>query len=93
MLKLFHRLKTFETEYTIKSIALPTREEGLGTTYVIRSFRNPDDDNRLCCEVIFDNQTTEPIKLEDNLALFILQGYEYTDLDDNREGSVTWLPH
>jgi hypothetical protein len=67
----------------------PTREEGRGTTYVIKSFRDPDDDNRLCREVTFDTRTTAPIKLEDNLALFILQNYENTDLDDNREGSVT----
>ena len=66
-----------------------TREVGRGTTYVIRSFREPDNDIRLCCEVIFDTQTTAPIKLEDNLALFILQSYENTDLDDNRAGSVT----
>jgi hypothetical protein len=66
-----------------------TREVGRGTTYVIRSFRDPDDDNRLHCEVIFDTQTTAPIKLKDNLALFILQSYEDTDLDNNRAGSVT----
>jgi hypothetical protein len=63
-----------------------TREVGRGTTYVIRSFRDPSDDNRLCCEVMFDNQTTAPIKLKDNLALFMLQSYENTDLDDNRAG-------
>jgi hypothetical protein len=82
-------LETFENGFHNDSSNAPTREEGRGTTYVIRSFRNPDDDNRLCCEVIFDTRTTAPIKLEDNLALFILQSYEETDLDDNLEGSVT----
>ena len=48
----------------------PTREVGRGMSYVIRSFRDPDDDNRLRCEVIFDTQTTAPIKLEENLTLF-----------------------
>jgi hypothetical protein len=60
-----------------------TREVGCGTTYVIRSFCNPDNDNRLCCEAIFDTKTTKLIKLQDNLAVFILQSYESSDLDDN----------
>jgi hypothetical protein len=81
-------LENLENELHDDNSNAPTREEGRGTTYVIMFFRNPDDDNRLCCEVMFDTRTTAPIKLEDNLALFILQSYENTDLDDNREGSV-----
>jgi hypothetical protein len=74
--------------HDVNSKNVPTREVGRGTTYVIRSFHDPDDDNRLCCEVIFDTQTTAPIKLEENLALFILQSYDNMDLDDNQVGSV-----
>ena len=60
-----------------------TKEVGRGTRYHIRSFRNPTQNHRLVREVFFTTQTREPINLEENLALFILQMYSETDLDEN----------
>jgi hypothetical protein len=66
----------------------PTREEGSGTSYFIRSFVDPANESRLCRDVTFDTQTRGLIKLEDNLALFILQSYSNSDLDENGEGRI-----
>jgi hypothetical protein len=65
-----------------------TKEVGSGTRYHTRSFRNPTQNHRLVREVFFTTQTREPINLEQNLALFILQTYSETDLDENGEGIV-----
>jgi hypothetical protein len=66
----------------------PTSESGSGTSYYIRSFVDPMNDNQLCRDVTFDTQTRGLIKLEDNLALFILQSYSDSDLDGNGVGSI-----
>jgi len=65
-----------------------TKEVGRGTRYRIRSFRDPNQNNRLVREVSFITQTREPINLEENLAFFILQTYSETDLDENGEGTI-----
>ena len=66
----------------------PTREVGSGTTYYIRSFVDPTNDNKLCRDVLFDTQTRGVLEVKDNLALFILQSYSASDLDDNGEGAI-----
>jgi hypothetical protein len=66
----------------------PTREVGSGTTYYIRSYVDPTNDNQLCRDVFFDTQTRGVLDLEDNLALFILQSYCDSDLDENGVGSI-----
>ena len=63
-------------------------EEGRGTRYHIRSFRNPDDDEQLSFRVGWNTQTRGQISLEDNIALFILQNYGESDLDARGEGSI-----
>jgi hypothetical protein len=50
-----------------------TKEVGSGTHYRIRSFCDPNQNHSLVREVFFTSQTGEPINLEQNLALFILQ--------------------
>ena len=66
-----------------------TREEGSGTRYNIRCFRDPE--NQLCRQVLFHTQTRGIMKLEDNLAHFIVQAYSepgYSDVDANGEGVI-----
>ena len=65
-----------------------TVEEGSGTTYCIRSFRDPKRDNKLVRQVQFNTQSTGRMALEKNLDRFILQSYSDTDLDVNGEGSI-----
>ncbi|KAI2499918.1 hypothetical protein MHU86_14539 [Fragilaria crotonensis] len=67
---------------------LATKEVGRGTRYHIRCFRDPNQNNRLVREVVFITETREPIHLEPNLALFIVQSYSETDLDENGEGTI-----
>jgi hypothetical protein len=74
-----------------KSIPAPsqaTKEVGCGTRYHIRSFHDPNQNHRLVREAFCTMQTREPINLEQNLALFILQTYSETDLDENGEFTV-----
>ena len=67
----------------------PTMEEGCGTMYSIRSFRNPQNDDALFREVIFDTRTRAAIQLKDNLSMFILQHYgSSSDLNERGEGYV-----
>ena len=54
-----------------------TVEEGSGTRYNIRSFRNPAYE--LCREVIFDTESTGLMKLEKDVAHFIVQSYSESD--------------
>jgi len=65
-----------------------TIEEGSGTRYCIRCFRDPHESNRLRREVIFHTQTRGPMDLESNLSLFIFQSYRETDFDENEEGQI-----
>jgi hypothetical protein len=65
-----------------------TVEKGSGTTYHIRSFRDPENNNQVCREVTFNTQTRGPMNLEENLSLFILQNYRETDLDMYGEGCI-----
>jgi hypothetical protein len=65
-----------------------TREEGSGTRYQIKCFRDLANDNELCLQVLFNTQTRGNISLEDNLARFIMQNYSDTDFDSNGEGGV-----
>ena len=66
---------------------MTTIEDGRGTMYCIRSFRDPENNDRLLQEVKFDTRTRAPIHLEDNLFMFILQHYGSSDLDEGQEGS------
>ena len=65
-----------------------TREVGGGTQYCITSFSDAANGNRLYHDVTFDTQTRGVIELEVNLALFILQNYSDSDLDENGKGSI-----
>lgn len=65
-----------------------TVEEGSGTRYHIKSFRSPDDDNELCREVFFDTQSTGTMKLEKDMARFIVQSYSKSDLNIRGEGCI-----
>ena len=56
--------------------------------YSIRSFRDPEDDDGLFREVIFDTRTRVAIQLKDNLSMFILQHYSSSNLNERGEGSV-----
>jgi hypothetical protein len=66
----------------------PTSEVGSGTSYYVRSFVDPWDDNQLCRDVVYDTQTLGVINLEENLDLFILQTYSDSDLDGDGVGSI-----
>jgi hypothetical protein len=66
----------------------PTIEEGCGTMYCIRLFRDPENNDGLVREVKFTTQTRAPIHLEDNLSMFILQQYGSSDLDERGEGRI-----
>jgi hypothetical protein len=66
----------------------PAIEEGRGTMYCIRSFRDPENGDHLVRKVKFTTQTREPMHLEDNLSMFILQYYGSSDLDERGEGSI-----
>jgi hypothetical protein len=63
-----------------------TVEEGSGTRYRIRTFLDADD--LLCREVIFDTESRGVMKLEKDLARFIVQSYSETDLDVHGEGCI-----
>jgi hypothetical protein len=65
-----------------------TREVGSGTSFFIRSFLDPTNENQLCRDVFFDTETSGVIALEDNLDLFILQSYSASYLDDNGVGRI-----
>ena len=71
---------------------IQTREEGSGTRTNISCFCNPnDDENNLCRQVFFHTQTCGIMKLEDNLAHFIVQHYSDSgdsDFDANGEGCI-----
>ena len=66
----------------------PAIEEGRGTMYCIRSFRDPENGDHLVREVKFTTQTRGPMHLEDHLSMFILQYYGSSDLDERGEGSI-----
>ena len=76
-----------DTESFVGTPEPRTVEVGSGTTYFIRSFRNPDHDNKLCIKPRFNTQT-RAIKLEKNLSLFIWQTYSESDFDVHGEGSI-----
>jgi hypothetical protein len=65
-----------------------TVEEGSGTRYHIRTFRNPQKNNEVCREVCFDTASPGRMVLEKNLARFIVQSYSNSDLDVNGEGCI-----
>ena len=66
----------------------PAIEEGRGTMYCIRSFRDPENGDHLVRDVKFTTQTRGPMHLEDNLSMFIIQYYGSSDLDEQGEGSI-----
>ena len=65
-----------------------TRAVGSGTLYYVRSFLDPTNKKQLCRVVFFDTKTIEPIDLEDNCSLFVLQTFADSDLDVNGVGSI-----
>jgi Plavaka transposase len=74
---------------SITNVSSPTtREAGGGTSYDIRSFRDPENNMNLRRDVVWRTQTRGDMNLEPNLSMFILQSYD-PDLDANGEGSIT----
>lgn len=73
---------------SITDVICLTREDGGGTRYDVRSFRDPENNMNLRRDVIWKTQTRGDMNLEPNLAMFILQSYD-TDLDANGEGSIS----
>jgi hypothetical protein len=69
-------------------ISPTTREAGGGTSYGIRSFRDPENNMNLRRGIVWRTQTRGDMNLEPNLSMFILQSYD-ADLDANGEGSIT----
>ena len=73
---------------SVTDVICLTREDGGGTRYDVRSFRDPENNMNLRRDVIWKTQTRGDMNLEPNLAMFILQSYD-TDLDANGEGSIS----
>jgi hypothetical protein len=85
---LFHKNEVFGNNIPTDIILTSNKtiERGTGTRYDVRAFIEKKT-RQFCRQVVFHTQTTGPMKLENNLALFILQTYR-ADLNEYGIGKV-----